>query len=221
MTSVGQLVQVLATLIVLSALGMAANLRVQSLVNAMASQSALAGGVLFGVGWQSGSRTIAGAGVVVFIIKGLVIPGVLRNSLRRGRIIGRDTEPSLSLPTSVIVCALLAVLGYAAGRPIVATSQLATGDVFPAGLTLALIGTFLMIVRGTAMSQVVGLMVVGNGILLVAAATTPAAAVLPELGIAFEILIMAVVAGMQLFRIERAFDQLERTRLPRPDEGEQ
>ena len=213
-----QLVQVMATLVVLSALGMAANLRVQSMLNALAIQSTLVAGVLGALGWRAHSRTIVAAAVVVLLLKSLAIPGALRSALRHSRAAGRATEPTLSLPTSVIICALLTVLGYAAGRPIAAAASLGTRDVFPAGLTLALVGTFLMIVRGTAMSQVVGLMVLGNGILLSAAASTPAAAFLPQLGLAFELLTLTVVIGMQLFRIERAFDQLERARLPRPDE---
>ncbi len=209
-----QLVQVLATLVVLSGLGMAANLRVQSLINALAAQSMLVGGVLFSLGWHS-SRMVAGTGVVVVVLKAMVVPGWLRASLRHGHSTGQGTEPSLSLPTSVIVCALLAVLGYAVGRPIAVTANLGTRDVFPAGLTLALVGTFIMIVRGTAMSQVVGLMVLGNGILLAAVASAPAIALLPQLALAFEVLVLAVIIGMQLFRIERAFDQLEQARLPR------
>ena len=209
-----QLVQVLATLVVLSGLGMAANLRVQSLINALAAQSMLVGGALFSLGWHS-SRIVAGTGVVVVVLKAMVVPGWLRASLRHGHSTGQGTEPSLSLPTSVIVCALLAVLGYAVGRPIAVTANLGTRDVFPAGLTLALVGTFIMIVRGTAMSQVVGLMVLGNGILLAAVASAPAIALLPQLALAFEVLVLAVVIGMQLFRIERAFDQLEQARLPR------
>ena len=209
-----QLVQVLATLVVLSGLGMAANLRVQSLINALAGQSMLVGGALFSLGWHS-SRMVAGTGVVVVVLKAMVVPGWLRASLRHGHSTGQGTEPSLSLPTSVIVCALLAVLGYAVGRPIAVTANLGTRDVFPAGLTLALVGTFIMIVRGTAMSQVVGLMVLGNGILLAAVASAPAIALLPQLALAFEVLVLAVVIGMQLFRIERAFDHLEQARLPR------
>ncbi len=209
-----QLVQVLATLVVLSGLGMAANLRVQSLINALAAQSMLVGGALFSLGWHS-SRMVAGTGVVVVVLKAMVVPGWLRASLRHGHSTGQGTEPSLSLPTSVIVCALLAVLGYAVGRPIAVTANLGTRDVFPAGLTLALVGTFIMIVRGTAMSQVVGLMVLGNGILLAAVASAPAIALLPQLALAFEVLVLAVVIGMQLFRIERAFDHLEQARLPR------
>ena len=209
-----QLVQVLATLVVLSGLGMAANLRVQSLINALAAQSMLVGGALYSLGWHS-SRMVAGTGVVVVVLKAMVVPGWLRASLRHGHSTGQGTEPSLSLPTSVIVCALLAVLGYAVGRPIAVTANLGTRDVFPAGLTLALVGTFIMIVRGTAMSQVVGLMVLGNGILLAAVASAPAIALLPQLALAFEVLVLAVVIGMQLFRIERAFDHLEQARLPR------
>ncbi|MCC6998854.1 MAG: hypothetical protein IT370_29850 [Deltaproteobacteria bacterium] len=209
-----QLVQVLATLVVLSGLGMAANLRVQSLINALAAQSMLVGGALFSLGWHS-SRMVAGTGVVVVVLKAIVVPGWLRASLRHGHSTGQGTEPSLSLPSSVIVCALLAVLGYAVGRPIAVTANLGTRDVFPAGLTLALVGTFIMIVRGTAMSQVVGLMVLGNGVLLAAVASAPAIALLPQLALAFEVLVLAVVIGMQLFRIERAFDQLEQARLPR------
>lgn len=209
-----QLVQVLATLVVLSGLGMAANLRVQSLINALAAQSMLVGGALFSLGWHS-SRMVAGTGLVVVVLKAMVVPGWLRASLRHGHSTGQGTEPSLSLPSSVIVCALLAVLGYAVGRPIAVTANLGTRDVFPAGLTLALVGTFIMIVRGTAMSQVVGLMVLGNGILLAAVASAPAIALLPQLALAFEVLVLAVVIGMQLFRIERAFDHLEQARLPR------
>jgi hydrogenase-4 component E len=209
-------VQIMTTLTVLSAIGMAANLRIQSLVMAFSVQAAMVALTVLALGWTSGSNEVMAVAGVLFFIKVLVVPGALRKAIRQSRVpVPRDTEPYLSLPSSVVLCAALAVLGYASGRPIVHDLRLGTLDVLPAGLTLALVGGFLMIVRGTAMTQVVGLMVIGNGILLASVAALPVIPILPELGLAFELLVAAIVGGMSMFGINRTFDQLRLARLER------
>jgi hydrogenase-4 component E len=207
-------VQVLSTITVLSAIGMAANLRIQSLVTAFAVQATMVAIVILTLGWEARSREVMAVAGLVFVVKAIAVPSSMRKALRASRIpVPRDTEPYLSLPSSVVVCAGLAVLGYASGRPIVHAMHLPTEDVLPAGLTLALVGAFLMIVRGTAMTQAVGLMVIGNGILLASVAAAPVMPILPELGLAFEALVALVVVGMSIFGINRTFDKLRLARL--------
>ena len=95
------MLQVLATAAVLVGVGMNAQLRVGSLVNACAVQSLLVACIALGQAWSTGSWMMALMGGALVLVRGLVIPSNLREVMRHARLpLRTDTAPTLSLPVA-------------------------------------------------------------------------------------------------------------------------
>ena len=73
----------------------------------------------------------------------------------------------------------------------------------PAAVSMMLLGLFTMATRKKALTQVVGLVVMENGIYLAALVVTRGLPLAVELGVAIDILVGVVVMGLVVRQIER------------------
>jgi len=80
---------------------------------------------------------------------------------------------------------------------------------------LILTGAFLMVSQGKAIMQIVGLLVLENGIFLAALATTFGMPLVIEIGVFFDLLMGILIMGVFAFRIRDTFEHLDVTRLRR------
>jgi hydrogenase-4 component E len=71
------------------------------------------------------------------------------------------------------------------------------------------IGLFVLVNRRTVLSQVVGLLIIENGLFLFAMALTHGVSLLIEIGIFVDILVGILISSILLFRISRTFDSLD------------
>ena len=81
-------------------------------------------------------------------------------------------------------------------------------------LTLLLTGFFLMINRRKALTQVLALLTVENGVMLAAVAlTTYGMPLVVELGIFFDVLVAVMVLGILVYRIRENFASMDTSKL--------
>jgi hydrogenase-4 component E len=151
--------------------------------------------------------------VVVFAVKAVAIPGFLswtakRLDLRKDE--GAFVGPAISLP---IGCAI-GVVAYLIGERLAVESQNAVGSAGMA-MVLVLLGMYLMVTRRLAMSQLVGLISLENGIFLYSLTQARGMPLIIEMGAVFEILMGVLVAGIVLFRLNRSFEHIDVTDLRR------
>jgi hydrogenase-4 component E len=150
------------------------------------------------------------AGVVV-AIKAITIPAFLawtaaRLDVRRDK--GATLNPSLALFAG---CGALAA-GYFLNpqvRGLVSENPGAAGM----ALSLLLIGMLLMLTRRIAISQVVGFLVLENGIFLYALTQTHGMPLLVEMGVVLDVLVGVMVSGLLIFRLNRSFEHIDVTKL--------
>ncbi len=107
---------------------------------------------------------VAGA---LFILKGVVIPRLLKQMERRFAA-ERELEPYVNTATSLVIAGLLVLFGYAITRPLVALSQLPTRAGMPLAMGLVLVSLFVIISRKKALTQVIGFLMLENGLALLA-----------------------------------------------------
>jgi hydrogenase-4 component E len=88
-------------------------------------------------------------------------------------------------------------------------------DTLAASVALILTGAFLMVSRNKALMQMLGLLVLENGIFLAALTTTFGMPLVIEIGIFFDILIGLLLMGIFTFRIRDTFDHLDVSKLRR------
>jgi len=74
---------------------------------------------------------------------------------------------------------------------------------------LVFIGMLLMLTRRMALSQVIGFLVMENGIYLYSLTQTGGLPLIIEMGVIFDILIAVLVAGLVIFRLNRSFEHID------------
>src|SRR5262249_61777288 len=95
----------------------------------------------------------------------------------------RAAQPYVNVAPSVMVAGLLVSLSYGITRPLVMVSRLPTRNGIPLAVGLILIGVFVIISRRKALSQIIGFLVLENGIALLAALGTYGIPLIVELGV--------------------------------------
>lgn len=144
---------------------------------------------------------------VVLLIKAVAIPWFLAWAV--GRLsIPRDTGALMS-PTLALWAACGALCASYFLAPQIAVMAMRQTGAAGVALSLLLIGMLVMITRRLALSQVVGFLVLENGIFLYGLTQTRGMPLLVEMGIVFEVLVGVMVAGLVAFRMNRSFEHVD------------
>lgn len=174
-------------------------------------QTTLLGLIVLILGRQTHAEHFLIMAGVVIVVKALLIPFFLgwiarRIEVRRDK--GTGLHGSLVL---FIGCGALAV-GYFAAPRIVG---LMSNNPGAAGMALALllIGMLLMLTRRLAISQIIGFLVLENGIFLYALTQTHGMPLMVEMGVVLDVLVGVMVAGLVIFRLNRSFEHVDVTKL--------
>src|SRR5206468_4528190 len=150
--------------------------------------------------------------VLTILGKVLFLPWLLDRQVRRIRIT-QEIEPLLNAPTSMLICGGLTLLGYIVARPFTSLERLGNNTLGIA-ITLLLTGFFLMFNRRKAITQVLALLTIENGVMLAAVAlTTYGMPLVVELGIFFDVMVAVMVLGILVYRIRENFASMDVSKL--------
>src|SRR5215471_6668105 len=147
--------------------------------------------------------------VCLLLLKGIVIPRLLRRMERRFSA-ERELEPYVNTATSLVVSGLLVLFGYAVTRPLVALSRLPTR----VGMPLAM-GLVVVISRKKALTQVVGFLMLENGLALLAVLGTYGIPLIVELGVFLDALMGFLVMQIFIYQIHETFESIDVEQLNR------
>jgi len=148
--------------------------------------------------------------VAVLTLAGKVffLPWLLNRLVRRIKI-DQEIEPLLNSTSSMLLCGALTLLGYIVARPFTSLERLGNNTLGIA-ITLLLTGFFLMFNRRKAITQVLALLTVENGVMLAAVAlTTYGMPLVVELGIFFDVMVAVMVLGILVYRIRETFSSMD------------
>jgi len=155
----------------------------------------------------------------VYWVAGLTIAGKvcflpwLLNRLVRRIQIHQEIEPMLNATASMLLCGAFTLLGYIVARPFTSLDRLGNNTLAIA-ITLLLTGFFLMFNRRKAITQVLALLSVENGVMLAAVAlTTYGMPLVVELGIFFDVMVAVMVLGILVYRIRETFASMDVSKL--------
>ena len=208
MTAVLHSLLVLVLLLNLLALGTS---RIGAVIRTVALQGFLLGLMPLLVHEQIGWRVILLSAAIVFE-KSVVIPIMLSRAMREAEI-KREVEPLIGLVPSMVLGALATGLsvGLSAQLPLL---QSRVGPlVLPAALSTVLVGFILLTTRVKAISQVLGYLVLENGIFIFGLLLIEAMPFLVELGVLLDLLVMIFIVTIILNHISREFSSLDTRRL--------
>ena len=190
--------------------------RVPAYVNAFTWQSLVLAAVAATVAWLGGHRELYLVAALLVAVKGVAIPWLLRRMERRFAS-ERELAPYVNTATSLVVAGLLVLFGYAVMRPVVAASELPTRAAMPLAMGLVLVSLFVVVSRKKALTQVIGFLMLENGIALLALLGAYGIPLIVELGVFLDALMGFLVMQIFVYRIHETFetmdvDQLDRLR---------
>lgn len=178
-----------------------------------ALQSLLLGVVAAAMGHGQGRHHLYASAALTVGLKALWIPWFLMRVVDRVGI-RREIEPHVNVPTGLLTCLGLTVVGYRVSLGLAAAEQVAH-QVVGASLSMLLMGLFLMVTRKKAITQILAFLTIENAVFLVALGATAGMPLVVELGISFDVLLVVLVLGVLVRRIVDRFESMDTSRLSR------
>jgi hydrogenase-4 component E len=142
--------------------------------------------------------------VLVLGLKGVALPWVLDISrIRTGAV--REETPLMNTTASLLALSLLTMLAYLVSQPLLVLAPGPTTAAVPVGISLVLYGFLLLATRRHAISQLVGFLVLDNGIAAVAFLTSGGVPFVVELGASLDVLLVVLILRVLTARISAEF----------------
>lgn len=198
----------LSVLLLISAFILMGNKRIKSYIKTFRLQSiliALLTGIM-GINslYNDGNVDILVVCMVVIGIKVIYIPYLL-NKTYENVAYRVEKDFFLNIPILIIGCCFIVVFTYFSFST---TTGINTGTMnmqVVNSVSLILIGLFFMISRKKAIGQIVGFLVIENGIFVTALFATQGMPFIVDMGILMDILVAVIIMGIMVFRIDEKF----------------
>lgn len=180
----------------------------RAIVVVLAVQGIALGAVAATLAIRTHDIGLGAVAVVEVLAKGALIPILLGRVVRRNPG-NRETAPLVNVPASLVAVVVLVVVAYLAAGPLTSLDPDTSTRLAPIGLATVLVGFFVLATRRKSVTQIVGLMVVDNGIALVAFLLTAGVPLLVELGASLDILLVVVVLQLLATTMHTRFGHVD------------
>ena len=185
--------------------------RLQAVINASAAQGVILGILTLCVHEGFGTWMVL-ITIGTILVKGVLIPGMLLRAIRDAAI-RREIEPFIGF----LPCLLLGALGTGASLIFARTLPLAKEHVgsllVPAAMATVWTGFLALTTRRKAITQVVGYLVLENGIYIMGLTLLHAMPFMVEMGVLLDLFVGIFVMGIILNHIRREFSSLDTAHL--------
>jgi hydrogenase-4 component E len=208
--------QFLSIAILLSGFILVANKRVDSYIKTFRLQSVLLALVagLIGISniVRDGNWEIMIVCLITLAIKVYYIPNLLKKTVQKVQY-KVEKDFFLNIPISVLICCTLVMLTYFIVLHIDDLRNANLQVYLANSMALVLIGLFFMISRKKAIGQIIGFLVIENGLFTAAILSTEGMPMIVELGIFFDLLTAVLIMGILVFRINENFESIDLDKL--------
>ncbi len=197
-----QLLQILGALLLLTAFGTVAARLIPQAIQAYAIQSFVLVLVAVVVGYFTNNIDLYIVAVLTLLVKCGAVVWLLRHATNRLSVM-REMRPYLNIPASLLVCGLLTLLAFFTSPAVVIPGTFLNEPPLAISIAMVLIGLFLLSSRRHAITQVIGLLTIENGLFSGAIAIAYGMPLIVEFGILFDILIAVIVMSLLVTLIQR------------------
>ncbi len=144
-------------------------------------------------------------------VKCIGIPYVLKRVAKELKVT-RETDPYVSGPVSTMASFALVGIVYSALSRGISVTGFAQNSLEVA-VSIILVSLFTMMIRGKAITQVIGLLFMENGLFLAGFSLTRGMPTLVELGVLFDLFMGVLILGVFLSQIKKTFVSVDLDRL--------
>ena len=214
MTIATNLIDICAvSMLLLSVLSMT-TLRMAPLIRLFSYQSLALGLMAAIVAYSSDNPHIYIMCVLTIGIKTILIPRILYYVLERVEV-NNEAKLAVGVPGSLILSGALIILSYFITEPLLATLETMERNCIAFSMSVVLIGLLTMVSRRKAISEVIGLLMMENGLFLGALAVSHGMPLIVEVAAFFDVLVALIIIGVFIFHINRSFHSMDVTNLRR------
>lgn len=182
--------------------------RLEAQVRAFGLQSLVLALLCILIALYTGSLELFGVGVALLVVKVVIIPRVLNRAVAKIGI-ARVAAPYLGTAPALIICALLTIIAFYVMAPIAESNPLPTADAIPLAFAGVLIGFFIMVNRRRAVTQILGFLMLENGIFLLALLATYGVPFIVEMGVFLDVLVAVLIMEVFVYHIKDNFDSID------------
>lgn len=151
-------------------------------------------------------------GFLTLIVKVIVLPLILLKQANRLKV---KEEKTMRPVTTIIIGVLIVMFTYGYIEPILLQEIVVGKHLLAAAVATILFGCFIVVSRSCVLNQILGIIVMENGLFLSALAITGGMPMAVELGIFFDVLVGVLVMGMIVYKINDRFHSLDSQELNR------
>jgi hydrogenase-4 component E len=179
-------------------------------VQAVAAQGVVLGllpGIIHPFSWH-----LAGITAGILLAKGLIIPLLINDAIRKAQI-KREVEPFVGYVTTLLLGAVFTAMAFVFAQKLPLAPAHKDLLVVPASIATLLTGFLVLTTRRKAISQVIGYLVLENGIFIFGLLLTDAMPMMVEAGVLLDLLVGIFVMGIVINQISHEFSTIDTSRL--------
>jgi hydrogenase-4 component E len=203
---------VLLMALVVVGLYMVATSRIGACVRASALQGVILGALPLVLDWRGFLAAPSPHAVVLSVaalaIKAVAIPTLLLRTLRAAGA-RREVGPMVSLHASVMAATLLVAFAFWVGAHMKFPYPVGSQWLAPAAIANVLVGFLLVVARRNAVTQVLGYLVLENGVFVFGLGLAPEQPLVVDLSLLLDVLVGVFVMGIAINDISEAFDDVD------------
>ncbi|MDA8430168.1 MAG: hydrogenase [Geobacteraceae bacterium] len=150
--------------------------------------------------------------VVIILAKGIIIPFLISDAVRKAHI-RREVEPFIGYVPTLLIGAVFTALSFAFAQNLPLAPEHKDLLFVPASIATLLTGFLLLTTRRKAISQVIGYLVLENGIFVFGLLLSEAMPAMVEAGALLDLLVGIFIMGIVINHISREFSSIDTSRL--------
>jgi hydrogenase-4 component E len=208
--TVAHLADLLLLLVLLSGFLILGTTRLTTCIRAVAAQGGLLGVLPLALHPQGSAHTL-GLAAGTILVKAIVLPWFLIWAIREAAV-RREVEPRVGYLASLV----LGIVAVAVGSAL-ATRLPMPGEhpilLIATSLSCVIMGLLVLATRAKALTQVVGYLMLENGIYIFGLTSMDRVPFLLEIGVLLDVFVAVFIMGIVVFHINREFDSLDSGRL--------
>ena len=212
-----QAILTLAAMILASSLALLAQSRVVATIRLFAWQGVFLASITALVAQDTGEAQLFISALLTLSLKAFFIPWLLIRQARSLNIL-KESDAAIRPGLILLMGGALVVFCYSVVQPIEVLAASVTRNAVALSLAVVMLSMLMLITRRKAVTQVVAFMAIENGLFFAAVTTTQGMPLVVELGIAFDVMVAAIIFGVFFFHIRDSIGSLDVDELVRLSE---
>jgi hydrogenase-4 component E len=202
----------LLLLLILTSVAIMGSGRLETYIRIVATQGVIASVLMLVTHHAPPSARTLLLAVASVLLKAWLFPVMLRRAIKQARV-RREVTPYVGYSASVVLGIAMLGLCLWVGEVLPLPDPVVSSLLVPAALFTMLAGLFIIISRHNALTQVLGYLVLENGVYVFGSTVVQETPFIVEAGVLLDVLVAVFVMGIMVFHISREFDDIDTANL--------